>query len=183
MKKLRGFKLRIKVVRIWRWASRRSSTTGYLHLAPTTPPPWCQLQLHRVKAAPLTTKLRQWGLCLARGLGGVGGDRTEREEVAVKPLEGGGGRGPPPPPPKGHLAVYVGGGRNGEEGAPPHRFVVPVIYFNHPLFWELLREAEEEFGFHHAGGITIPCPVSRFELVRSRIAADPGQTGIRVNRS
>jgi hypothetical protein len=35
--------------------------------------------------------------------------------------------------------------------------LVPVIYFNHPLFGELLREAEEEFRHQHQGGITIPC--------------------------
>ncbi|XP_038971571.1 uncharacterized protein LOC120104446 [Phoenix dactylifera] len=175
MKKLRGSKLRIKLVCIWRWASRRRSKTA--------PPPSCLLQLGRIKATTLTTKLREWGLSLAHGLGGVGCDRTEREEVALQLLEGGGGRGPPPPPPKGHLAIYVGGGRNGEEGAPPRRFVVPVIHFNHPLFGELLKEAEEEFGFNHPGGITIPCPVSRFERLRSRIAAEPCRTGLRVNRS
>ncbi|KAG1360823.1 putative auxin-responsive protein SAUR36 [Cocos nucifera] len=102
-------------------------------------------------------------------------------------LQGGGGREPPlpppPPPPKGHLAVYVSGGRKGKEAAPPRRFVVPVIDFNHPLFVELLREAEEEFGFDHPGGITIPCPVSRFERVRTSIAADLARTGLRVRRS
>uniref|UniRef100_A0A804L8D2 Uncharacterized protein n=1 Tax=Musa acuminata subsp. malaccensis TaxID=214687 RepID=A0A804L8D2_MUSAM len=51
------------------------------------------------------------------------------------------------------------------------RYVVPVIYFNHPLFGELLQEAEEEFGFHHPGGITIPCPAAEFERVRTRVAA------------
>lgn len=103
----------------------------------------------------------------------------EREEVAVPLLEG--CRGPPLPP-KGHLAVYVGDGGKGEEGAQPRRFVVPAIFFNHPLFADLLREAEEEFGFHHPGGITIPCPVSRFERVRTRIAADPGRSGVRANQ-
>ncbi|XP_026665714.1 auxin-responsive protein SAUR36-like [Phoenix dactylifera] len=181
MKKFRGFRLRRRLVRIWRWAFRRRSCKGYLRLAPTTPPPSSQLQLHRIKAAPLTTKLRQWGRCLARGLGS-GGDvaRTEREAAAMQLLEGGGGReSPPPSTPKGHLAVYVSGGRKGEEAVSPRRFVVPVIDFNHPLFVELLREAEEEFGFHHPGGITIPCPVSRFERVRNRIAAEPARKGIR----
>lgn len=42
---------------------------------------------------------------------------------------------------KGHLAVYVG-----QQDSGFHRVLVPVIYFNHPLFDELLREAEEEFG-------------------------------------
>lgn len=53
--------------------------------------------------------------------------------------------------PKGHLAVYVGEIQR-------KRFVVPVSYLNHPSFQDLLRQAEEEFGFDHPmGGLTIPC--------------------------
>nr|GEY17873.1 auxin-responsive protein SAUR36-like [Tanacetum cinerariifolium] len=36
---------------------------------------------------------------------------------------------------------------------------------------KLLREAEEEYGHDHAGGITIPCRFSDFENVKTRIAA------------
>jgi SAUR family protein len=53
--------------------------------------------------------------------------------------------------------------------------VVPVVYFNHPLFGELLREAEEEFGFQHPGGITIPCAASRFERAAAVAAAGGGK--------
>lgn len=67
-----------------------------------------------------------------------------------------------PQTPKGYTAVYVGGEKE--------RYTVPVVYFNHPLFAELLREAEQESGFHHPGGITIPCPAAKFEQVRTRIA-------------
>lgn len=70
-------------------------------------------------------------------------------------------------PPKGHMPVYVGG----KDSDPPRRVLVPVIFFNHPLFVDLLRRAEEEFGFHHLGGITIPCPSSDFESVWTRVAA------------
>ncbi|XP_042439580.1 auxin-responsive protein SAUR36-like [Zingiber officinale] len=70
-------------------------------------------------------------------------------------------------PPKGHLAVYVAE----KEGERARRYVVPAVYFNHPLFRELLREAEEEFGFHHSGAITFPCQAAKFESVSSRIAA------------
>ncbi|CAH9110230.1 unnamed protein product [Cuscuta epithymum] len=66
--------------------------------------------------------------------------------------------------PKGHLAVYVG--RRDEDFK---RVLVPAIYFNHPLFGELLRDAEEEFGFCHPGRIAIPCRISEFERVRTRI--------------
>ncbi|MFS8024848.1 putative small auxin-up RNA [Helianthus anomalus] len=53
--------------------------------------------------------------------------------------------------PKGHLAVYVG-----EEQK--RRFVVPISYLEQPLFQNLLRQAEEEFGFDHPmGGLTLSC--------------------------
>ncbi|KAL8060273.1 hypothetical protein ABFX02_02G014500 [Erythranthe guttata] len=53
--------------------------------------------------------------------------------------------------PKGHLAVYVGESEK-------KRFVIPLSYLNHPLFQELLCQAEEQFGFYHPmGGLTIPC--------------------------
>lgn len=68
--------------------------------------------------------------------------------------------------PKGHLAVYVG-----QEEDDHHRYLVPVFYFNHPLFGQLLKGAEMEFGFHHPGGITLPCPAAEFESVQMKIAA------------
>ncbi|KAL8051216.1 hypothetical protein ABFX02_06G132300 [Erythranthe guttata] len=65
--------------------------------------------------------------------------------------------------PKGHLAVYVGEGEK-------KRFVIPLSYLNHPLFQELLFQAEEEFGFHHPmGGITIPCSEDLFIDLTSRL--------------
>ncbi|XP_022928516.1 auxin-responsive protein SAUR50-like [Cucurbita moschata] len=51
--------------------------------------------------------------------------------------------------PKGHFAVYVGENRS--------RYVVPISLLTHPDFQCLLRLAEEEFGFHHHMGLTIPC--------------------------
>nr|GMC89227.1 auxin-responsive protein SAUR36-like [Ipomoea batatas] len=39
------------------------------------------------------------------------------------------------------MAVYVG-----QKDGDFKRILVPVMYFNHPLFGELLREAENEFG-------------------------------------
>lgn len=73
------------------------------------------------------------------------------------------------PVPKGQMAVYVG-----QKDGVFQRVLVPVIYFNHPLFGDLLREAEEEYGFTHPGGITIPCRISEFERVQTRIAAGNG---------
>lgn len=65
--------------------------------------------------------------------------------------------------PKGCLAVYVG------QGEQQQRFIIPVVYINHPLFEKLLKEAEEEYGFEQKGTITIPCQVSVFQYVQDLI--------------
>jgi SAUR family protein len=105
----------------------------------------------------------KWGRSLARRLSlgwRSGGTRTlDNGEAAVIT-------------PKGQVAVYVGGAAPGES----MRYVVPVVYFNHPVFGELLKEAEQEFGFQHPNGITIPCPAMRFERVTAP-AATGGKKG------
>ena len=66
--------------------------------------------------------------------------------------------------PKGFLAVYVG-------ETEKKRFVVPVSYLNQPSFQDLLRKAEEEFGFDHPmGGLTIPCAEEIFLHVTSSLS-------------
>ncbi|WZZ77031.1 hypothetical protein YC2023_088401 [Brassica napus] len=65
--------------------------------------------------------------------------------------------------PKGYLAVYVGERKM-------KRFVVPISYLNQPSFQDLLRRAEEEFGFDHPmGGLTIPCSEETFINLASRL--------------
>lgn len=66
--------------------------------------------------------------------------------------------------PKGYLAIKVGSREEEKQ-----RFVVPVFYFNHPLFMQLLKEAEEEYGFEQKGTITIPCHVEMFQYVQDKI--------------
>ncbi|PIN22930.1 hypothetical protein CDL12_04367 [Handroanthus impetiginosus] len=78
--------------------------------------------------------------------GGEGGGRRETRSI-----------------PKGCLAITVG------QGAEQRRFVIPVIYVNHPLFTQLLKEAEEEYGFDQKGPINIPCHVEEFYHVRGLI--------------
>ncbi|KAK1570841.1 hypothetical protein Q3G72_007863 [Acer saccharum] len=51
--------------------------------------------------------------------------------------------------PKGHFAVYIGENRS--------RYIVPITFLTHPEFQCLLQRAEEEFGFDHDMGLTIPC--------------------------
>ncbi|PIA56088.1 hypothetical protein AQUCO_00700440v1 [Aquilegia coerulea] len=68
-----------------------------------------------------------------------------------------------PTVPKGHIAVYVGGSQK-------KRFVVPISYLNHPLFQDLLNQAEEEYGFSHPmGGLTIPCDEDAFIDLTGRL--------------
>ncbi|KZV48856.1 auxin-induced protein 15A-like [Dorcoceras hygrometricum] len=67
--------------------------------------------------------------------------------------------------PKGHCAVYVGENENKQ------RFVIPLSYLNDPLFQDLLKQAEEEFGFYHPmGGLTIPCSKDLFTDLTSRLS-------------
>ncbi|ERM97896.1 auxin-responsive protein SAUR50 [Amborella trichopoda] len=63
--------------------------------------------------------------------------------------------------PKGHFPVYVGEKRI--------RFVVPISCLNDPQFQSLLQRAEEEFGFDHDMGITIPCEEMVFRSLTSSI--------------
>ncbi|XP_019165130.1 PREDICTED: auxin-responsive protein SAUR50-like [Ipomoea nil] len=63
--------------------------------------------------------------------------------------------------PKGHFAVYVGENRS--------RYIVPISFLDHPQFQCLLRRAEEEFGFHHEMGITIPCDEMAFRSLTAML--------------
>ncbi|RWV88122.1 hypothetical protein GW17_00049817 [Ensete ventricosum] len=157
-----GFRLGRRLVRIWRRVfrlDRRRRKGCYVRLD-ATPSVTVSKPGRRIEASALAARVFDWGRSLSRRLRHRLGDRPPLlgEEEHWRP------------PPKGHLAVYVGGGRKDVGGHPPRRYVVPVMYFNHPLFAELLREAEEEVGFDHPGGITIPCPAAEFEHVRKRIA-------------
>jgi SAUR family protein len=65
--------------------------------------------------------------------------------------------------PKGYLAVMVG------QGEEQQKFVIPLFYLNHPLFMQLLKEAEEEYGFKNKGLITIPSKIKEFHDVQRKI--------------
>jgi SAUR family protein len=66
--------------------------------------------------------------------------------------------------PAGHVAVRVDGAAR--------RFVVRLAHLNHPAFRELLRQAEEEYGFPAASGpIALPCDEDRFLDVLRRVSA------------
>ncbi|CAA7391318.1 unnamed protein product [Spirodela intermedia] len=63
--------------------------------------------------------------------------------------------------PKGHFAVYVGENRS--------RFIVPISILSHPEFQSLLQRAEEEFGFDHEMGLTLPCDEVVFRSLTSML--------------
>ncbi|QCE02516.1 SAUR family protein [Vigna unguiculata] len=72
--------------------------------------------------------------------------------------------------PKGFLPIKVGQGEEQE------KIVMPVMYLNHPLFSRLLKEAEEEYGFHQQGTMIIPCHVKDFRYVQDLIHKDMSST-------
>ncbi|KAE8723326.1 cysteine-rich repeat secretory protein 15-like isoform X1 [Hibiscus syriacus] len=157
MRKTRGFKIGKRLVRIRRWFNRKvRNPCGYHRL--TQAGSFCK--------SNALSKFINWGRRFTNGVksictvkSGSGYIPIGEDPINKKPIE----------VPKGHLAVYVGQ-NNGDF----HRVLVPVIYFNHPLFGELLRDAEKEYGFSHPGGITLPCGFSEFVKVQTRIAAGTG---------
>ncbi|MCD7460863.1 hypothetical protein HAX54_044626 [Datura stramonium] len=152
MRRFRGFVLKHRVTTLFRCVfRRRRSTARYRRLDPL--PSWGTKSIsrffswtHRLKARAKTICSKAHCSGSGRGYVHVGQDPIGEEAGRV---------------PKGHLAVYVG-----QKGGDYKRVLVPVIYINHPLFCELLREAEEAYGFNHPGGITIPCRISEFEHVQ-----------------
>ncbi|KAL7203737.1 hypothetical protein ACSBR2_016901 [Camellia fascicularis] len=158
MKRIRGIRLRHRVTTLFRYVFRRNRTrprtfSGYQRLDPST----CKTK--RISRLFSCLKKKAKSLCFSNPSGVPGRAYSLLEEdKAVEVV------------PKGQMAVYVGQ----KDGGDFHRVLVPVMYFNHPLFGRLLREAEEEYGFDHPGGITIPCRISEFESVQTRIAAGRG---------
>ncbi|CAK9154485.1 unnamed protein product [Ilex paraguariensis] len=157
MKKIRGFLLKHRVTTLFPCVFRRNRSPSVyrrldsLHIRKIRPISKLFNWAHRLrtKAKAICSKSSSPGL--GRGYVQIGQDTVEDKHVPV---------------PKGHMAVYVG-----QKDGDFERIMVPVIYFNHPLFGDLLREAEEEYGFDHPGGITIPCRISEFESVKTRIKA------------
>ena len=66
--------------------------------------------------------------------------------------------------PAGHVAVCVGGASR--------RFVVRAAHLNHPVFRELLRQAEEEYGFPSTPGpVALPCDEDHLRDVLRRVSS------------
>ncbi|XP_065880361.1 auxin-responsive protein SAUR50-like [Euphorbia lathyris] len=63
--------------------------------------------------------------------------------------------------PKGHFVVYVGENRS--------RYIIPISFLGRPEFQNLLQQAEDEFGFDHDMGLTIPCEEQAFQSLTSML--------------
>ncbi|KAI3453598.1 hypothetical protein Pfo_010261 [Paulownia fortunei] len=155
MGKTRGFRLGHRLVKVFKWCIHRRTRRR---------PTYLRLQPPSSRAGPFS-KLYRWFHWLRRGARSLCSGKSNSGYIRVRqePFE------QPKLPvsvPKGHLAVYVG-----DKEDDTCRVLVPVIYFNHPLFSELLREAEKVYGFNHPGGIQIPCPKSELENIQMKIAA------------
>jgi len=73
--------------------------------------------------------------------------------------------------PAGHVAVCVEAAGGAGSGS-TRRFVVRVAHLSHPAFLELLRQAEEEYGFPAAPGpIALPCDEDHFLDVLHRVSS------------
>ncbi|TYH95608.1 hypothetical protein ES332_A12G118000v1 [Gossypium tomentosum] len=150
MRKIRGFKIGKRVIRFSKWVIGKARRKPYGY--------------RRLKQGGLFSKSNSLSKFINWGR------RLKNAAKSICSVKLGSGYGPieekPIEVPKGHLAVYVGR-RNGGDF---HRVLVPVIYFNHPLFGELLREVEKEYGFCHQGGII---PVGSRNLRRFRPGSPP----------
>uniref|UniRef100_A0ACD5V2M1 Uncharacterized protein n=1 Tax=Avena sativa TaxID=4498 RepID=A0ACD5V2M1_AVESA len=72
--------------------------------------------------------------------------------------------------PAGHVAVRVEG-RAGDS----RRFVVRLAQLSHPAFLDLLRQAEEEYGFASTSGpLVLPCDEDRLRDVLRRVSSSSG---------
>ncbi|KAL5984128.1 hypothetical protein ACLOJK_018230 [Asimina triloba] len=63
-------------------------------------------------------------------------------------------------PSKGHFIVYTTDGR---------RFAIPLGYHNSPIFQELFKLSEDEYGLPSDGPITIPCNGAFMQYVLSSL--------------
>ncbi|KAF7011512.1 hypothetical protein CFC21_025809 [Triticum aestivum] len=72
--------------------------------------------------------------------------------------------------PAGHVAVRVQSRGQGESSS--MRFLVPVAQLSHPAFRELLRQAEEEYGFPSTSGpLALPCDEAHLRDVLRRVSS------------
>ncbi|XP_038995863.1 auxin-responsive protein SAUR36-like [Hibiscus syriacus] len=151
MKRIRGFQLGRKLVKVCKWIIRPTRRRRNFRIS---------FLGHTTRSHNPLTRICSFATFIRRGIKGLCDSNSDPGYIQL------GGKGAKRVGvPKGQLAVYVG-----ESEGNTKRMLVPVIYFNHPLFGELLKEAERVYGFNQSGGITLPCSISEFEKVKMKIA-------------
>ncbi|CAN6464264.1 unnamed protein product [Victoria cruziana] len=102
----------------------------------------------------LVQMARKWQNMAARGrkrlsFGVVPKSNTSKNEVAIAE--------------KGHFVAYASDGK---------RYMVPLACLQRPIFQELLKMAEEEFGLNINGAITFPCDSTIIDYIMSLVQRD-----------
>lgn len=166
MQKVKGFRVGQRFGKIFKWikASKQSRSMSFERLRQPDPNP----KQGKPKLCSWMKLLKQSAKRFYFPKNRSGYTRVGQDPEATHP----GYRVP-----RGHLAIYVG-----EKEDDACRVLVPLVYFNHPLFGRLLKEAEKIYGFDHPGGIQIPCRISEFESVKTKIAAGSGGGNMQLPR-
>lgn len=173
----KGLKLGQKFVKLWRKVLRSKGSGS--HYTPNNQTQLTDLcnghTFSRTTSLPATTRFGEVQ-CLHTGqtkasanflnlLGRtkrhIGRQLSCRNSSFVEGLQEKKSQCPPKDVPKGFVAIYVG-----DEQEEQTRFVIPILYFSHPLFLHLLEETEHVYGFDNKGVLTIPCQVSDFEYLQ-----------------
>lgn len=174
---VKGLKLGQKFVKLWRkFLPSKSSGSHYTPNNQTQPADLCNgYTFSRTTSLPATTRFEEAQYLhtvqtkasanflnlLGRTKRHIGRQLSCRNSSFVEGLQEKKTQYPPKDVPKGSVAVYVG-----DEQEEQTRFVIPILYFNHPLFLHLLEETKHVYGFDNNGVLTIPCQVSDFEYLR-----------------
>ncbi|CAN6464267.1 unnamed protein product [Victoria cruziana] len=107
-----------------------------------------------ISAKRLVQMARKWQKMAARGrkmitLGVVPKSNTRKNAAAIAD--------------KGHFVAYASDGK---------RYMVPLACLQRPIFQELLKMAEEEFGLNIDGAITFPCDSVVVDYIMSLVHRD-----------
>jgi SAUR family protein len=126
----------------------------------TTPPSMCKVAITIPSLVWLCRAVRRWR---SRGRAADASRSTTTCFSSPRPCTS---------VPAGHVAVCVEAAAAAAAGSgSTRRFVVRVAHLSHPSFRELLRQAEEEYGFPAAPGpIALPCDEDHFRDVLHRVS-------------
>ncbi|KAF2605725.1 hypothetical protein F2Q70_00025621 [Brassica cretica] len=77
---------------------------------------------------------------------------------------------------EGHFAVIAVDGYH----EPTQRFVVPLMFLEHPMFRKLLERAEEEYGFYHDGALMVARVLQVGAVSRTGFVGGTGTSRVRL---